>query len=57
VVLALTRRRSGGGGNCEPDSGDPVHRIGGCALAYPVTGDGPLYLVFVPGEISNIELA
>jgi hypothetical protein len=27
------------------------------ALAYQVTGDGPLDLVFVPGWISNIELA
>jgi hypothetical protein len=30
---------------------------GDVALAYPVTGDGPLDMVFVPGEISNIELA
>jgi class 3 adenylate cyclase len=32
-------------------------RSGDVALAYQVTGDGPLDLVFVPGWISNIELA
>ena len=32
-------------------------RSGDVALAYQVTGDGPIDLVFVPGWISNIELA
>jgi class 3 adenylate cyclase/pimeloyl-ACP methyl ester carboxylesterase len=32
-------------------------RSGDVALAYQVTGEGPMDLVFVPGWISNIELA
>jgi hypothetical protein len=57
VVLALTRRRSGGGGTVSPTPEIRYTRSGDVALAYQVTGDGPLDLVFVPGWISNIELA
>jgi pimeloyl-ACP methyl ester carboxylesterase len=32
-------------------------RSGDVALAYQVTGEGPIDLVFVPGWISNIEMA
>jgi pimeloyl-ACP methyl ester carboxylesterase len=32
-------------------------RSGDVALAYQITGEGPIDLVFVPGWISNIEMA
>ncbi len=32
-------------------------RSGGANIAYTVTGDGPLDLVFVPGFVSNVEAA